>query len=159
MSLDFNPIIRKSIELTPDKTWIHMDIIKAKNHEIYYLNMRKHVKTKKYTGPATGFIVDTENIEELLHALSEISSKIPVFGEDIPLPVYEEFNIGPGKDLRVTLNKYDDKSELSVDVRIWVTSEIYSGPTKQGVTFHPDKLVNVIMDLSQIEGECLDNGY
>ena len=107
-----------------------------------FAHVRKFVQSKKYEGPTkSGLSMDKAELEEILNALQKLHQEIP------KSEVVEFVKVGKykGTDIVVSIIKPDDSISLpAVDIREFIETPKYSGPTKKGVRFSWDKLTEVI---------------
>lgn len=96
-------------------------------------SIRKFVSTEKYSGPTkSGMSLDGTTVVQLLTALRTLQSAIPAHDQN------QYVSIGKAHDweIRITVIPPDEDSQLpSVDIREYVESPNYTGPTKAGVRF------------------------
>jgi len=101
-------------------------------------SIRKFVATEKYAGPTkSGTSLDGATIVQLLAALRALQSTVPT--QDATQYV----SVGKTRDweIRIAIIPPDEDSRLpSVDIREFVETARYSGPTKAGVRFPWNKL-------------------
>ncbi len=101
-------------------------------------SIRKFVTTQRYTGPTkSGLSLGSPLLVELLTAVRKLEATLPAQGETLLATV------GKTKDweIRITLIPPDAESSLpSLDIREFVDTPRYTGPTKAGVRFPWDKL-------------------
>ncbi len=101
-------------------------------------SIRKFVATEKYAGPTkSGMSLSGALLMELLAAVRKLQATLPAHGETLLGAV------GKTKEweIRITLIPPDAESSLpSLDIREFVDTPHYSGPTKAGVRFPWDKL-------------------
>jgi hypothetical protein len=105
-------------------------------------HVRKFVSGGKYKGPTkSGLAMSGMVLVSLIDVLTRLKAEPPRAEEKQFAKVHKAGNI----DIAVTVIPPDDLRSLpSVDVREYVDSESYIGPTKKGVRFAWDKLVDVI---------------
>ncbi len=102
--------------------------------------IRKFVTTDKYSGPTkSGMSLDGQTAAQLLGALRALQSTVPRNDQD------QHVSVGKTRDweLRVSIIAPDENNGLpSVDMREFVDTPRYAGPTKAGVRFSWDKLTH-----------------
>jgi len=101
-------------------------------------SIRKFIATEKYTGPTkSGMSLDGPTVVQLLTALRTLQSTVPAKGQDQFASVC---NTGDW-EIRLAIIPPDEDHELpSVDIREFVDTPRYTGPTKAGVRFPWNKL-------------------
>jgi len=101
-------------------------------------SIRKFVASEKYTGPTkSGMSLDGTTVVDLLAALRLLQSMIPTKDKD------QHISVGKSSDweIRVTVVPPDEENNLpSIDIREFVETSRYTGPTKAGIRFAWDKL-------------------
>jgi hypothetical protein len=101
-------------------------------------SIRKFVATEKYAGPTkSGMSLNGALLLELLAAVRKLQATLPAHGETLL------GTVGKTKEweIRITLIPPDAESSLpSLDIREFVDTHRYTGPTKAGVRFPWDKL-------------------
>lgn len=100
--------------------------------------IRKFLTTDRYAGPTkSGMSLDGNTAVQLLAALRELQNTVPTQQRD------QQLSIGKSRtsQIRLQIVPPDENNRLpSVDIREFVESPEYSGPTKKGVRFGWDKL-------------------
>jgi Transcriptional Coactivator p15 (PC4) len=115
-------------------------------------HVRKFVLSGKFTGPTpSGFVLTGEVLLEIIGALRALQTALPgVEGQE-----YARISKRGGVDFVVSTVSPDAMRGLpSVDIREYVESSTYTGPTKKGVRFPWEKLPEVIA-LLQIQAQRL----
>jgi hypothetical protein len=101
-------------------------------------SIRKFVATEKYAGPTkSGMSLDGATISQLLAALRSLQSTIPTKDQN------QHISVGKTRDweIRIAVIPPDEEGNLpSVDIREFVETPRYTGPTKAGVRFAWSKL-------------------
>lgn len=101
-------------------------------------SIRKFVATDKYAGPTkSGMSLDGATLAELLARLRSLQSTVPTSDPN------QFVSVGKTRDweIRIAIIPPDEDSRLpSVDIREFVDTARYTGPTKAGVRFGWDKL-------------------
>ena len=107
-----------------------------------YANVRKHVTTSKYVGPTkSGLAMTGDVLVSVIDVLQRLKAEVPGPEERRFARVPKAEN----SEIVFTIIPPDDLKRLpSVDVRQYVDSPGYTGPTKKGVRFPWDKLPEVI---------------
>ena len=102
-------------------------------------SIRKFVVTDRYTGPTkSGMSLDGPTVAQLLIALRKLQSVVPTNGQDYFISACN----ADDWEIRVGIVPPDEQHELpSVDIREFVNTPRYSGPTKAGVRFIVHRLV------------------
>jgi hypothetical protein len=105
-------------------------------------HVRKFVSGEKYEGPTkSGLAMGGDVLMSVIDALTQLKAKAPGAKE----AQFARVHKARDTDIIVTVIPPDDLKELpSVDVREYVDSETYTGPTKKGVRFAWDKLTEFI---------------
>jgi len=105
-------------------------------------HVRKFVASEKYEGPTkSGMAMGGEVLMSVIDALTRLKADVPGAKEKQFARVHKAGDI----DIVITVIPPDDLKALpSVDVREYVDSETYTGPTKKGVRFAWDKLTEFI---------------
>jgi len=101
-------------------------------------SIRKFVASEKYTGPTkSGMSLDGPTVVQLLATLRALQSTVPSKGQDQFVSVC---NRGDW-EIRLAIIPPDEEHELpAVDIRKFVDTPGYVGPTKAGVRFPWNKL-------------------
>lgn len=101
-------------------------------------SIRKFVETYRYAGPTkSGMSLDGPTVVKLLDALHKLQATVPAREQEQFLSVCST----RGWELRVAIIPPDEDHELpSVDIREFVDTPRYAGPTKAGVRFPWNKL-------------------
>ena len=104
-------------------------------------SIRKWVATQRYTGPTkSGFSLTGNHLEQLHATLRQLTGALPE-NDTIVATVGRSRTSG----MRISIVAPDEESRLpSVDVREFVDTPEYQGPTKQGIRFPWDKLAQVV---------------
>ncbi len=101
-------------------------------------SIRKFIASDKYTGPTkSGMSLDGATLAQLLAALRSLQSTVPTSDPN------QFVSVGKTRDweIRIAIIPPDEDSRLpSVDIREFVETVRYTGPTKAGVRFGWDKL-------------------
>ena len=101
-------------------------------------SIRKFVATEKYAGPTkSGISLDGAMVVQLLAVLRALQSTVPTNDQN------QHVSVGKTRDweIRIAIVPPDKESQLpSVDIREFVATPHYNGPTKAGVRFPWDKL-------------------
>lgn len=105
-------------------------------------HVRKFVSCAKYEGPTkAGLAMAGDVLVSVIDALTRLNAEVPGVDERQFAKVHK----GGDTDIVVTVVPPDDPKGLpSVDVREYVDSETYTGPTKKGVRFPWDRLPQFI---------------
>jgi hypothetical protein len=105
-------------------------------------HVRKFVSSEKYEGPTkSGVAMRGTVLMSVIDALTQLKADSPGAQEKQFAKVHKAGDI----DIIITVIPPDDLKALpSVDVREYVDSETYTGPTKKGVRFPWDKLTEFI---------------
>jgi hypothetical protein len=105
-------------------------------------HVRKFVSGEKYEGPTkSGLAMSGDVLISIIEALTGLKADVPGTEQKQFAKVHKGGDI----DIVVTVIPPDDLKALpSVDVREYVESESYTGPTKKGVRFPWDKLTEFI---------------
>jgi hypothetical protein len=105
-------------------------------------HVRKFVSGEKYEGPTkSGMAMGGEMLMSVIDALTRLKAEAPGVKEKQFAKIHKTGD----SDIVVTVIPPDDlKSLPSVDVREYVDSATYTGPTKKGVRFAWEKLTEFI---------------
>ena len=105
-------------------------------------HVRKFVSSAKYEGPTkAGLAMGGDVLVSVIDALTRLKAEVPGAEEK----QFAKVQKGGDTDIVITVIPPDDLKALpSVDVREYVDSESYTGPTKKGVRFPWDKLPEFI---------------
>ncbi len=96
---------------------------------VKYANIRKFVKSERYTGPTQqGITLTKEQLIEVVSALESFSGKENVEDEVDLL----EININEEKFIKVSIKFY--KGHYYLDIRLFYKTDKYSGPSKKGIS-------------------------
>jgi hypothetical protein len=101
-------------------------------------SFRKFVASEKYTGPTkSGFSLTGAMLVQLLSPLRNLQATIPAHGE----AVFATIGKTSESEIRITIIPPDGDTNLpNVDIREFVDTPGYTGPTKKGVRLSWDKL-------------------
>jgi|GEM_PF-1006109 len=107
-----------------------------------YANVRKHVNSSRYSGPTkSGLKIPGDVLIALIKALERLKAEVPGAEQIMFAHVAKAGNT----EIVLSIVPPDDLAGLpSVDVREYVDSPNYQGPTKKGVRFAWDKLPEFI---------------
>lgn len=107
-----------------------------------YASVRKFVATQKYEGPTkSGFIVDAPMLVELTSTLLRLERTLPPREEN----EFCQLRKNGSANLRIATIPAEQEDDLpSVDIREFVDSPSYQGPTKRGIRFPWTLLPDVI---------------
>ncbi len=107
-----------------------------------FAHVRKFVSGDRYEGPTkSGMAMGGDVLMSVIDALTLLKAEVPGARETEFAKVHKAGDT----DIIVTVIPPDDLKALpSVDVREYVDSETYTGPTKKGVRFSWDKLTEFI---------------
>lgn len=113
----------------------------------HYAGVRKFVSTQKYDGPTkSGLSIEKQLLREIIIALSSLERSLPAKIEQeikrIPKNSTECIRIA-------TLPSEDGETLPAVDVREYVDSPKYQGPTKRGFRFRWNLLPDVLACLQK----------
>jgi hypothetical protein len=107
-----------------------------------FANVRKFVVTQKYSGATkSGLVIDKKLLREVIGALSELEQSLPAQSEQEIKRIKKN-----GNDyIKITIFPAEDGESLpAVDVREFVDSPAYQGPTKRGIRFRWNLLPDVL---------------
>lgn len=68
-----------------------------------------------------------------------------------------KLNLSETSELRFNVTK-GENGEAYLDIRTWLNTERYSGPTKKGITTHIENIEALIVILEDMAQEAEDNG-
>jgi len=120
-----------------------------------FADVRKFITTQKYEGPTkAGLTMNTKILREVISALAELERSLPSKAE-------QEFKRIPKSDTEyikiTTLPPEDSESLPTLDVREFVASPAYQGPTKRGIRVRWNVLPDVIACLQE-QAKVIDEG-
>ncbi len=106
-----------------------------------YAHVRKYVESGRYKGPTrSGLALGSGALHQLLESLRQLSASPP----DRNTHEVVRFHKKGDTEIVITIVPPDDlKSLPAIDVREYVDSPGYTGPTKKGIRFAWDKLAEV----------------
>lgn len=108
----------------------------------YYANIRKFQHTERYNGPTkSGLALRSDHLEWLIKELSSLQNEVPKLQEA------EIVRTSKRQDTDMiiqTTPPRDTDGLVQLDIREYVKSERYSGPTKKGIRFGIDTLSQVL---------------
>jgi len=108
----------------------------------HYANIRKFQHTERYNGPTkSGLALRLHLLEWLISELSSIQNEVPKFQET------EIARTSKRQDTDMIIQMVpprDPEGLVQLDIREYVKSERYSGPTKKGIRFGIDTLPQVL---------------
>jgi len=108
-----------------------------------WANIRKFVKSKKYTGPTKqGIKFDPAKLAEIKNAFEKAHAQADTIKDEEFLRVPRS----PNRELVVHASVY--KGSLGVDLRVWLITEKYKGWTKDGIRF-PINILPRVMEALQ----------
>jgi hypothetical protein len=118
-------------------------------------HVRKFVSGEKYDGPTkSGLVMSGDVLVSVIDALARLKSESPGARER----QFAKIQKARDTEIVVTVIPPDDLKALpSVDLREYVDSESYTGPTKKGVRFAWDKLDDFI-GLLKAQAQHLGSG-
>jgi hypothetical protein len=113
-----------------------------------YANVRKHVESARYTGPTkSGLAMVGEVLLGLTDCLHLLKAAVPGAEQ----MTFARLPKGGDSEIVITVIPPDDLRGLpSVDIREYVNTVGYQGPTKKGVRFAWDKLPEFITILESL---------
>ena len=108
----------------------------------YYANIRKFQHTERYSGPTkAGLALRSDLLSWLVEQLTSIRMDIPNFQEAEIARTSKREDV----DIVIQMTPPRETSDLyQLDVREYVKSERYSGPTKKGIRFGIDNLPRAV---------------
>ena len=127
MKEEFNEQVVDTVEITDAvKIIFYYDYYNEK----FWANIRKFVKSKKYTGPTRqGIKLDPTKLPEIKNAIEKASARVDMIKN-------EEFLRIPRTENRdLVVHASDFKGSVGVDIRVWLKTEKYKGWTKDGIRF------------------------
>lgn len=113
-----------------------------------YAHVRKFVETSRYTGPTkSGLAMAGEIILSLVETLNRLKAEVPGAEQK----TFAKIGKNDSTEIVIAMIPPDDlKSLPSVDIREYVETSGYQGPTKKGVRFGWDKLPEFITILQAL---------
>lgn len=113
--------------------------------EKQFANIRKFIKSKKYTGPTkSGIKLNKNELRVIPEALKNLSPEIATL-EEIELckiPIYK------GKSIVVNIKSF--MGRYGIDIREYLETEKYIGPSKKGIRIPFDYLNNAVLYLEDM---------
>ncbi|MGB3479381.1 MAG: hypothetical protein WBB67_09490 [bacterium] len=136
----YNEQVVDTIEMTESvKIIFYYDYFNDK----VWANIRKFIKSKKYTGPTKqGIKFDPAKLPEIKKAFDEANNQ----GNTIQDEEFLRIPRSPNRELVVHASVY--KGSLGVDLRIWLNTEKYKGWTKDGIRF-PINIIPRVLEALQ----------
>ena len=136
MKEEFNEQVVDTIEITDAvKILFYYDYYNEK----FWANIRKFVKSKKYTGPTRqGIKFDPAKLPEIKNAIEKANAQADTIKNEEFLRIQRTEN----RDLVVHAS--DFKGSIGVDIRVWLKTEKYKGWTKDGIRFPVNTLPRVL---------------
>ncbi|MGB3340759.1 MAG: hypothetical protein WBB37_04680 [bacterium] len=127
MKEEHNEQVVDTIEMTESvKIVFYYDYFQDK----IWANIRKFIKSKKYTGPTKqGIKFDPAKLPEIKNAFEKARDKADKIQDEEFLRIPRS----PNRELVVHASVY--KGSLGVDLRVWLNTEKYKGWTKDGIRF------------------------
>lgn len=114
-------------------------------NEKVWANIRKFIKSKKYTGPTKqGIKFDPTKLPEIKNAFDKANEQADTIQDEEFLRISRS----PNRDLVVHASVY--KGSLGVDLRVWLKTEKYKGWTKDGIRFPIDIIPQVLEALQKM---------
>lgn len=130
------------IELTDSSEVIFFtDIFKGNK----YANIRKFIKTQKYTGPTKqGIKLNGDQLQKIIDKLKTIPKEIHAIEtqEVLSIPSYQN------KHIKVNVDFY--RGQYWIDFRVYYETEFFKGPTKKGVKIPFHYLMDTIRYLEEM---------
>jgi hypothetical protein len=116
-------------------------------------HIRKFLSIERYDGPTkSGMAMTVEVLLQVIEALIRLQTEVPGIGE-------KEFDriakTGAKEIIIHTVSPEDSQALPGVDIREYLETSRYTGPTKKGIRFSWDKLPEVI-GLMQIQARRLE---
>jgi hypothetical protein len=107
-----------------------------------FASVRKFVATKKYSGATkSGLVIDKKLLREVIGVLSELERSLPAQTEQEIKRIQKNNH----DYIKISILPAEDGESLpAVDVREFVDSPTYQGPTKRGIRFRWNLLPDVI---------------
>jgi hypothetical protein len=113
----------------------------------HFASIRKFVTTQRYDGPTkSGFVVSNKLLQELIGVLARLERTIP------PKTEHEFQTIPKSASDRIRIATLPDEETdglPSVDIREYVDTPTYQGPTKSGIRFLWNLLPDVLTCLRE----------
>ncbi|MCK4667928.1 hypothetical protein KAU33_14325 [Candidatus Dependentiae bacterium] len=96
--------------------------------DVLYGNIRKFITTEKYTGPTKkGIMLSHENLKEIIKKINDNIESFKKFEE-----VKQEVKLDDERYINIAIVTFKEKKYF--ELREYLNTEKYSGPTKKGVT-------------------------
>jgi len=133
-----------------ESSWLEFTIRDWKGEN--YACIRKFVDTDRYSGPTkSGLNLHRQGLAKLLEAVRRLK-------EDIPGREEKEFcRLAKSDENEIVvciIPPKDSGSFPAVDIREFVDTPGYTGPTKKGIRFSWDRL-NEVAELMEEQGKCI----
>ncbi len=110
-----------------------------------FANIRKFVKSKKYTGPSkSGIKLNKTELQKIYESLRNLSVQTDDLQESeiCKIPVHK------GKSIRVGINFFN--GSYGLDIREYLETKKYSGPSRKGVRIPVDCFEDIILHLEDL---------
>jgi len=113
----------------------------------YFASVRKFVFTQKYQGPTkAGLSLSRKSLRELIPALSGLEKTLPPRQEN----EFKRIAKSATEYIKIMTLPAEEESDLpAVDIREFVDTPAYQGPTKRGIRFRWNLLPEVIACLQE----------
>jgi len=110
-----------------------------------WANIRKFIKSKKYTGPTKqGIKFDPAKLQEIKNAFAKANNQEATMQDEEFLRIPRS----PNRELVVHASAY--KGTLGVDLRVWLNTEKYKGWIRDGLRFPIDIIPQVLEALQKM---------
>jgi len=113
--------------------------------EKHFANIRKFIKSKKYTGPTkSGIKLNKKELQIIYEALRNLSPDLSIL-EECELCKIQIYN---GKFISVRIKSF--MGSYGIDIREYIETEKYNGPLKKGVRIPFSYLDNTVLYLEDM---------
>ncbi len=113
--------------------------------EALYANIRKFITSEKYTGPTKkGIMLSHENLKEII---KKINTNIDSFKKSEE--VKQQVKLDDERYINIAIVTFKEKKYF--ELREYLDTEKYSGPTKKGVTIGVDYFEKTLEMLTKMD--------
>jgi len=114
--------------------------------DVLYANIRKFATTEKYTGPTKqGIMLNHANLKEII---KKIDDNIDKFKKS-DTSAKETLKLDDQRYINIAITEFKEKKYF--ELREYLESESYSGPTKKGITINTDHFEKVLEFLKKMD--------
>ncbi len=113
--------------------------------EALYANIRKFITSEKYTGPTKkGIMLSHENLKEIIKKINTNIDSFKKFEE-----VKQQVKLDDERYINIAIVTFKEKKYF--ELREYLDTEKYSGPTKKGVTIGVDYFEETLVFLTKMD--------